>query len=473
VATTRLIPLHLNKGKTIAQTLFDRVSYAENPDKTQGGELVAAYGCNPQIADAEFLLQKRRYEQASKRGEYKNNILAYHMRQSFKPGEISPQEALEAGCELAARFTKGNHAYIVTVHTDRKHIHCHIVFNSTTLDCTRKFNNFWRSAFAVRRLSDLICVERGLSVIENPKPSKGQDYGDWLGEDKPVPFRVQIQKKIDEVLPSCATFEELMAALKAAGYKVKDKRKDISLCMPGQGRAWRLKNLGANYTEAALRERIGRERIVASGGAGGAQARVGLLIDIQAKIQAGKGEGYAQWARIFNIKQAAKTLLFLKENGIDSYDDLVKKSAAASAAFDARLEQIKSVEKRLGDISELQKQIGTYGKTREVYRAYLSAKNKAAFFEEHRAEITLHLAAKKFFDGLGLKKMPAISALKQEYAVLAAEKRKLYAAHYAAKDAMRELLVARGNADVILGVDKNAVGRDVSHTAKREESLDL
>jgi hypothetical protein len=175
--------------------------------------------------------------------------------------------------------------FVVAVHTDKKHIRCHIVFNSSTLDCSRKFNNFWRSSFAVRRLSDLICMERGLSVIENPKPSKGNDYGEWLGEDKPVPWKVKIRQKINEVLPGCSTFEELLAAMKAAGFKVKDKRKDISLCAPGQGRAWRLKNLGANYTEAALRERIGRERTVAAGGAGGGQARVGLRVDIQAKVR--------------------------------------------------------------------------------------------------------------------------------------------------------------------------------------------
>jgi hypothetical protein len=307
-------------------------------------------------------------------------------------------------------------------------------------------------------------------VIEKPKPSKGQDYGEWLGEEKPMPWREQIRQKIDEILPTCSTFEEFLAAMKTAGYRVKDNRKDISLCAPGQERAWRLKKLGENYTEAALRERIGKERIVVSGGAGGGQVRVNLLIDIQEKIQAGKGPGYEQWAHIFNIKQAAKTLLFLKENGIDSYDDLVRKSTAASTEFDERLDGIQEIEKRLSDISSLQKQIGTYGKTREVYKQYRAAKNKADFFEEHRADITLHKAAKKYFDGLGLKKLPSIPLLRQEYATLAAEKKKLYAAHYASKDSMRELLVARGNVERILGIDRNAHDHADSRTQNSHAS---
>ncbi len=180
MAATWIKPLHVNKGKTIAQTLADRTDYAENPDKTQGGNLVRGFACDPHTADEEFLLSKKEYEHITGRDQGRRNILAYHIRQAFKPGEITPEAALEAGYELAARFTKNKHAYIVAVHTDKKHIHCHIVFNSTSLDCTRKFRNFWGSSFAIRRLSDLICMERGLSVIENPKPSKGRDYGDWL-----------------------------------------------------------------------------------------------------------------------------------------------------------------------------------------------------------------------------------------------------------------------------------------------------
>ncbi len=323
MAATWIKPLHVNKGKTIAQTLADRTDYLENPDKTERGELVAGYACDPRTADEEFLLSKKDYIHITGRDQGKRNILAYHIRQSFKPGEITPENALEAGYELAARFTKNRHAFIVAVHTDKKHIHCHIVFNSTSLDCRKKFKNFWGSSFAIRRLSDIICIERGLSVIENPAPSKGRDYGDWLGGDKPVSWKNQLCQKIDEVLPGCEDFKGFIAAMKATGFAVKDNRKHISICAPGQKRAWRLKSLGKNYTEAAIRERLSQAQFVKVGGDGGGHTRVSLLVDIQAKLREGKGRGYEQWAKIFNLKQAAKTLVFLQENGIGGFEEKI------------------------------------------------------------------------------------------------------------------------------------------------------
>ena len=103
--------------------------------------------------------------------EVSHEVIAYQIRQSFKPGEITPEEANRLGHELALRFTKGKYAFIVATHMDRAHVHNHIVFNSTSIDATRKFKNFWLSSFALQRVSDLICLENGLSVIA-PKPYK-------------------------------------------------------------------------------------------------------------------------------------------------------------------------------------------------------------------------------------------------------------------------------------------------------------
>lgn len=471
MAATWIKPLHVNKGKTIAQTISDRTDYVKNPDKTiaqvitgqtdyiknpdktHKGELVVGYGCNPRTADEEFLLAKREYEYLTGRNQGRHNILAYHIRQSFKPDEITPQEAQEVGYELAMRFTKGKHAFIVAVHTDKKHVHCHIVFNSTRLDCKGKFNNFFRSTFAIRRLSDLICAEHGLSIIENPKPSKGENYAEWLGNKEPS-WQEKLRRKIDEVLPSCSTFEDFLKIMKAAGYTVNDKRKHITFLAPGQTKPTRLNTLKGDYTEAAIRERIanGTKVITTSGNErsdvpkpvltperNSTYTRVNLLINIQAKIREGKGAGYEQWARIFNLKEAAKTLLFLKENGIDSYDDLVKKSSAASSEFSALSSKIKDADKRL-------------------------------------AEITLHLAAKKHFDELGYgkdKKLPTIASLKQEYAVLFAEKKKLYSGYRDAKANMQELLIAKGNADKILGVKPETQKHEASRSQSKHNTHEI
>ena len=141
MAATRLIALHINKGKTVAQCLADRTDYSENAAKTEDGKYISAYACDAKTCDEEFLLSKRQYEHITGRTQA-HDVIAYQIRQSFKPGEITPEEANKVGYETAMRFTKGKHAFIVATHVDRAHIHNHIIFNSTSLDCTRKFRDF-------------------------------------------------------------------------------------------------------------------------------------------------------------------------------------------------------------------------------------------------------------------------------------------------------------------------------------------
>ena len=145
MAATRLIALHVNKGKTVAQCLADRTDYSQNAAKTNDGEFISSYECDPKTADEEFLLSKRQYQHITGR-QQKNNIIAYLIRQSFKPGEITPEEANQVGYETAMRWTKGKHAFIVATHIDKSHIHNHIIYNSTSLDATRKIQkllSFW------------------------------------------------------------------------------------------------------------------------------------------------------------------------------------------------------------------------------------------------------------------------------------------------------------------------------------------
>ena len=144
----------------------ERFDYGQNPDKTQGGELISSYECDYMTADAEFLLSKAKYKAATGREQRRDaDVLCYQIRQSFKPGEITPEEANRVGYETAMRWTKGKYAFFVATHTDRQHIHNHIYYNSTSLDCSHKFRDFIGSARAVRRLSDRVCLENDLSVI--------------------------------------------------------------------------------------------------------------------------------------------------------------------------------------------------------------------------------------------------------------------------------------------------------------------
>ncbi len=175
MATTRIMPLHIGKGRTESQAVSDIIDYVSNPQKTDNGRLVTGFACDSRVADAEFLLAKREYISTTGRVRGADDVLAYHVRQSFVPGEITPEEANRLGVEFAKRFTKGNHAFVVCTHIDKSHIHNHIIWNAVNLNCDRKFRNFWGSTRAVRRLNDTICVENGYSIVEDPKPH-GKSY---------------------------------------------------------------------------------------------------------------------------------------------------------------------------------------------------------------------------------------------------------------------------------------------------------
>ena len=450
--------MHVNKGKTIAQTITDRTDYAENPEKTRKGELVTGYQCDPHTVDSEFLLSKQQYADITGRDQGRRDILAYHVRQAFKPGEITPELANKLGYELARRFTKGRHAFIVATHEDKSHIHNHIVFNSTTLDCTAKFRNPMRSNRIIRRISDQICLENGLSIIENPNPSRGH-YGTWLGDNKEPSWREKLEALIDGVLEKMpADFMSFIQLMDAAKCEVKNG-KYISLRMEGQKRFIRLRSLGEDYTEDAIRERIAGKRAAPpkrKSAISTQPQKVNLLIDLQNSIKAQNSPGYANWAKVFNLKQAAQTLIFLQENGLDDIEKLRHKAQQAKDDFNAINTRIQAIDKRLGGINTLQKHIGTYSKTRDIYAAYRKAGYSKKYLAGHEDDIAAHKAAKKYFDSLGLEKLPTISTLKTEYAALSAEKKKLYSGYHQARKFMQDILMAKQNTESLLSYQEAA-----------------
>ena len=127
MATTRIIPLHAGKGRTVGKAISDIIDYVKNPEKTDHGRLITSYQCDSRVADAQFLLDKQTYAARTGRMRGADDVIAYHLRQSFVPGEITPEEANRLGVELARRFTKGKHAFIVCTHIDKSHTHNHII----------------------------------------------------------------------------------------------------------------------------------------------------------------------------------------------------------------------------------------------------------------------------------------------------------------------------------------------------------
>lgn len=452
VAATRIIALHKNRGKSIAKCLADRTDYIKNPDKTKNQELISAYECDPHTADAEFLLSKRQYRQITGR-EQGSDVIAYQIRQSFKPGEVTPEQANKIGYELAMRFLKGKHAFLVCTHVDKKHIHSHIIFNSTSLDCTQKFRDFLGSGRAVGRLSDIICLEHGLSIIENPRRYTHSTYDKWLGDHAKPSQREIVRRVIDEILSKKpADFEVFLKLLEEAGYTIK-RGKHLTILHLDFKKAIRMKSLGEGYSEEDIRAVLAGEKQHSPKKRRDLTApqKNSLLIDIDAKLREGKGAGYERWAKVHNLKQMAQTVNYLREHGLLDYDDLVRKTADASARFDDLSEKIKTAEKRMAEIAVLKTHIINYSKTREVYTAYRKSGYSKKFLAEHEGDIVLHKAAKKAFDELGLKKLPTVKRLQAEYAELLAQKKSAYADYRAARDEKRELLIHKANVEQILG----------------------
>ena len=445
MAATRLIALHVNKGRSVAACLEARTDYAKNPEKTKKGDLVTSYECDPMTVDEEFMLTKRKYQQITGR-EQKGNVIAYQIRQSFKPGEITAEDANRIGYELAMRFTKGRYAFIVATHTDRAHIHNHIIFNSTALDGTRKFKDFHLSGLALQRLSDMVCLEHGLSVIE-PKPYRERQKRTVYPKKETI--REQICRDIDRILQRQTRpqdFENFLKMLQEAGYEIK-RGKNISIRGKEQKRFIRLSSLPENYQEKAIRDFFENptDRVFARRPKQHRQeSRVNLLIDVQQKLQT-KGPGYARWAKIHNLKEMSKSLLFLREHGFETMEQLDAFISEKTEKRDSLLSSVRSAEKQITEIAALRKHIFNYSNTRATYEAYRKAGYSRKFFEAHREEITIHKAAKKAFDELGVKRIPRVKDLNTEYARLMAEKKQTFAEYRKTRDEVKEYLIVREN----------------------------
>lgn len=455
MATTYFKPHHISNGETIAQSMKDRFDYGQNPEKTQGGDLVLAYECDPKTADAEFLLSKAKYKAITGREQKKDeDILCYQVRQSFVPGEVDSETALQIGYDFAMRWTKGRHAFFVVSHIDRPHPHVHIYYNSTTLDCTRKFRDFLGSARAVRRLSDRICLENGLSYIANPKlKSKGKyrHYGQWLGGNKPPTFQERLKAQIDSCLAEKPPdMDSFLQAMGLAGFEVKHRRGGgISFRAQGQERFTQLRasTLGKGY---------GLEDIQAAieGRAAPAERRkVNLIVDIQSRMKAGKGPAYEQWAKIYNLKQMAAALQYLQENDLMDYADLEQKAAQAADRFHTLSDSIKSTETAMRTNTELKAAVVDYAKARPVFEGYKAAKYSRKYLAEHEADITAYRAARATMDRLlNGAKLPKMDTLKAEFQRLASDKKKAYREYREAKKDMQEIITVKSNIDHLLGL---------------------
>jgi len=444
--------IHTGKNQATRTAIASKIGYVRNRNKTDGERLISCYECEAKLADTEFWYAQQVYLQATGKKEKKNDVLAYHIRQSFRPGEITPEEANRLGYELAQRFTKGNYAFIVCTHIDKAHIHNHIIFNAVSLDCKRKFRNFWGSSKAIRRLNDLICLENGYSIIEAPK-QEGKTYSEWLGNKQNPSHRDLLRASINAALEhNPDSFDELLKLLAADGYEIK-KGKRLSVRKEGQARFMRFSSLGDNYSIETLQQVCTKQKAhqpYIQKADSNNPHRINLLIDIPAKMREGKGVGFQKWASVHNAKQIAKSLSYLNESGITYLDELQSKADEIRKEHAALGNRRNEINRRIDEIVTLRKHILNYRKTRDVYVAYRKAGYSKKFYAEHAAEIEMHKQAKRAFDEMNVSKLPSLRALQDEQTKLTEERNEVNVAYQKAHKDMRELLTAKANLEKVL-----------------------
>ncbi len=471
MAATRLIAMHMNKGKSIQQCIKDRTDYAQNPEKTEHGQLVSSYECDPKLVEEQFAVSKREYLQKTGR-KYNGDVIAYQIRQAFKPGEITPEEANKIGYETAMRWTKGRHAFIVATHIDRAHIHNHIIYNSTNLNCDGKFRDFILSGVALRKVSDIVCIENGLSVITPRKPSE-------RSKRTVYPSRKSFREEIREAIDICMEqkpkdMDELIRLLLEMGYECK-RGKYVSLKGKGQRKFLRMRSLGAGYREQDLEKVFSGESSFIPNPKQDKnevltpvkdEAKIDMLLNIQAIIAKGKGPGYERWAKVHNIKQMAQTLLFLEEHDIRDYADLEARAKSASERFGEITTNQKELESRLEEIATLKKHIINYSKTKDIYAEYRKRGYCKKFYEEHREAITLCKAAKEAFSKIQ-GNIPKIKELNEEYAKVLQKKKGTYAEYRQAKQDMKDYQTAKYNIDRFLKFEESEKQAEKQKTTEK------
>ncbi|MGO0985145.1 relaxase/mobilization nuclease domain-containing protein [Clostridioides difficile] len=445
----------VTKTHPIKTTLNKAIAYICNPEKTDGMLLVSTFGCSAEAADIEFSWTRRHAID-------KGTNLGRHLIQAFEPGETTPEQAHEIGMKLANEVLGGKYEFVLTTHIDKGHIHNHIIFNAVSFVDYRKYHSNKRSYHDIRRTSDQLCKEYGLSVI-TPGQDKGKSYIEHTTEKTGTSYKAKLKAVIDRLILQLSTFEELIKRLEAEGYEIK-RRKYISCRATGQERFTRLKTLGVDYTEEVVAARISGA-LRPSRQPKAAEKKINLLIDIQNNLKVQESAGFAHWAKINNLKQAAKTLNFLTEHGITHYEQLQGKLDEVVAAHDRLLSSIKEKEQRIADIGLLIKHTAAYREYKPIYEQYKKSSDKEKFLRGQESKIILFEAAARALKQMGVQKLPDTAALQAERDTLTEEKQKQYGEYQKIQNQAKEMDTIKRNVDSLLSIPKQ---KEKAHIEQRE-----
>ena len=431
------------KIHAITATVNKAVDYICNPAKTDEGILISSYGCSPETAayDFKFALSKTSQSDPNK---------AYHLIQSFLPGEVSYKEAHQIGVELADKLLEGKYSYVVTTHIDKGHVHNHIIFCAADNVNHEKYHDCKKTYYNIRSLSDDLCREHELSII-TPGEKRGKTYKEWQANKNGSAWKEQLKADIDEAIKSAATYEDCIELIRAKGYEVKGEdfgekaHKFISFRPLDRERFVRgsAKSLGAEYTKERIKERIEEKALVKDKKRVPFPARKKTIVkDYSRKNLIDTTEdkfanspGLKHWADIQNLKIAAASY-----SQAGSIAELEKQISAKSALAKTARESLVETERQLKDLGQVLKYAEQY-KANHIYHVrYKKSKDKDAYLRRHETELILHDGAENMLKrfGIDLKTLDA-EKLRSDYNALYAKKQALQKTYKSAEKETADL----------------------------------
>ncbi len=413
------------------------VDYICNEAKTEGKMLISSHDCQPETAAEEFAFS------LSKTSSSDPNK-AYHLIQSFLPGETTPEIAHTIGNELASRILGENFSYIVATHTDRNHLHNHIVFCAADNVHHRKYHDCKRTYYRIRNTSDELCAQHDLSVITDSK-NLGATYKEWTEEKKGASWKSVVKKDINAAVKKAATYDDFLRIMKEQGYQIRGENlnaaapKYISFLPPGKDRWIRGKEttLGPDFTRESINRRI----------ESGSAMDMNVLLHpendrlIQISDEKLADSPYLKrWADQKNLQIASAAYTEIKRAGFSSLEDLSSHIAMLRSQISTLRDTAREADRKMSPLAEIIRYAEQYTANLPYKLRYEKAKDPDRYFRKHESEISLCEGAMHILKKAGID--PAtidLDELRQSYAKLNSEKSEAITKYKQLSDEQKEL----------------------------------
>ncbi|RRD92760.1 endonuclease [Clostridiales bacterium COT073_COT-073] len=448
----------VTKIHPIEKTLYLALDYIMNEDKTDEKILISSFACNPKTAHLEF-------EQTKRECNSKAKILARHLIQAFAPGETTPQQAHQIGLDLCKRVLQGKYEYVLTTHIDKGHLHNHILFNNVSFETGKAYQSNKRSYHQIRSVSDTLCRENGLSVIDesykkfkNRYATNGKCYTEYTEFKKGNSWKSKLQLTIDKAVLKSKTYEEFLKTMEDFGYEIKigkylafrhkDKKET--------GRFTRTKAnvLGENYTKERIKERIedpnkhqryNQEYHYEKC----SYKKPDTIVDMKNNEKVKSSKGYEVWAGKHNMKTMASALNEMRKSGISSYEELDLKLKKVASDRQQLLDKIKQTEKEMKSIYSAIENKNTISANQLIYDTYMKDQKDTNFYEEYKSQIIAYETAMKSLKNSKHRTL-SIKNLSDKYVLLEQEKTMLMEEYSSQNAMLHKLQQAKKNTDLYL-----------------------